>query len=119
MCTTSRQFIDLTQALSSHKRHIYGDIQRHQALVRADVAGRLLSTDVLLTCLKCKHETTSALRILGLAYDSARHLTDIILVASHETHIRAAIAKRNAERLTVTDGNIESPFTRSLYHGQC
>ena len=30
MCTTSRQFIDLTQALSSHKRHIYSHIQCHQ-----------------------------------------------------------------------------------------
>ena len=54
MRTAVDELVYLTKSARTHERHIYGHIKSHQRLVRADVAGRLLATDMLLACLKGK-----------------------------------------------------------------
>ena len=113
MRTAIAQLIDLTKSARSHKRHIDSHIQSHQRLVRTYVAGSLLTTDMLLAGLECKHICTLTVHIAGSAHDTSRKLAHMVLAASKETYVRAAVAERNAERLRISADDVRIPFARS------
>ena len=62
----------LAQPLAAEQRQVDRGAQRDQALVGADVRGRLLAPDVLLAGLQREHEAAAALLVHGLADDAAR-----------------------------------------------
>ena len=108
------EFIHLLESFRAHQRKVNRDPKGHQTLVGADVGSSLFAADVLLAGLKCKHEATLAGSINALAYDTAGEFAHVVALASQESHIRTAIAKRNAEGLSVTHGYICPPFCGSL-----
>src|SRR5271163_5159975 len=73
--------------------------ERAQARVGADVARRPLPPDVLLARRQGQYPAALAVRIDGLADDSARHLADEFVTAGEQTEIGAAEIERVAERL--------------------
>ena len=77
-----------------------------ERLVRADVARRLLTADVLLARLERVHEAASTARVLCLADDPAGHLTNQRLARSEDPEMRAAERHGNAERLSLSDRDV-------------
>src|SRR5436190_19988833 len=66
----------LTQPLRSEPREVDQPGQREQCLVRRDIGGGLLTTDVLFTRLQGQHEAALAFGIDRLARDPPWHAAD-------------------------------------------
>ena len=114
MRTAVAELVYLTKSARTHERHIYGHIKSHQRLVRADVAGRLLATDMLFAGLKGKDVCTLSVNILCRSYDTARKFAHMILRAGKESYIRTAEAERHSKRLRISAYDIGAPLSRSL-----
>jgi len=72
----------------TEQRHVDGRRCHRQALVGADVGGRLGTSDVLLARLQCECESLHAADINGSSYDTPGHLPNVRLLASHKPAIR-------------------------------
>ena len=86
-----------------------------QALVGADVRGRLGAADVLLARLQRQREAGLALGIHRAARDAPRHLAHVFHAAGHEADVGAAGGQRHAEGLRVAAGDVGAavaPFAR-------
>jgi hypothetical protein len=81
-----------------------------QHLRRADVAGGLLATDVLLARLQRHAERGPAVDILRHADDATRHVALELVPGGEEGGMRAAIAHRYTEALRIADGDVRAPF---------
>ncbi len=77
-----------------HRRH-----DREQHLRRADVRGRLLTTDVLLTRLQCQTIGGVPRGIAGDADEAPRQLPRQALTQGEVARVRPAVAERNSEAL--------------------
>ena len=96
-----RQLGDLAQPGRADRGQVGGRRQRHQRLVRADVARRLLATDVLLARLQGEDVSLAARRVAGRADEASGHLPHRRHPRRHQPDVRAAEAGRNAERLSL------------------
>ncbi len=104
-------FGDLAQAGGAV---IYGVHRGHvgeERLGRADVAGGLFATDVLLARAEREAEAGAAARVLGDADEASGHLAFEGVACGHEGGVRSAVAERDAEALGAADGDIGSEFT--------
>src|SRR5690606_6376319 len=99
---------NLPESFRSEARHVDGRGRRHQALVRADVAGRLLAADMLFARLERQHVSALALRVGGDTGDTARHLANERLPAAEQANVRATIALGHAQRLPFRRDDIRS-----------
>src|SRR5207237_935019 len=81
------------QSLRAEGGEVDGGAQGEQTLVGADVARRLLATDVLLARLQRQHPAALAIAIGRLADQSSRHLAQELLVAAagQQPDVRPAV----------------------------
>ena len=98
-----RQFAQAFLAVDRHedRRH-----QGDQRLIGADVGRRLLAADVLLARRQRQAERAIAARVLGLAHQPAGHLAHEFLLGGDDAGERAAVARRNGERLQLARHDI-------------
>src|SRR5207245_3687237 len=87
------------ESLGPEERQVHGRGDRGQRLIRADVARRLLATDVLLARLQRVHEAAGTVRIHGLAGDTSGHLPHERLSAGEDPEVWPAVRHGGAERL--------------------
>src|SRR5450759_365467 len=108
----------LAQAVGPHIGHIDARRQRAQGVVGADVRGRLLSADVLLTGGKGEVEAAATLLVVGGSDQAAGKTPHELLAARDEADVRCAVARAQTELLTFTDGDVGSVLTRGREDGQ-
>src|SRR5438132_1175523 len=89
----------LAQTVGTKGRQVNCGPQGEQALIRADIARRLLAANVLLARLEGQHPAALAGTVDGLAYEPTGNLPDEFLPARHDPQIRPAVAHRRAEVL--------------------
>ena len=77
-----------------------------QHLGRADVAGGLVATDVLLTGLQRQAQGQTAFRILGLPHKTARDLALVGLNGGEEGGVRTTESHRHPQALGAAHGNV-------------
>ena len=87
-------------------------------MVGADVGGRLLATNVLLTRLKSHPQSAVALSVDRHPDDPARHLSLEPLTRRHERRVRATVPHGHPESLAVADDHVRTPFTRRRHESE-
>ena len=97
-----------------HRRH-----HREQHLRGADVAGRLLSPDVLLPGLQREPEGLPAGRVFADPDQSARQLPLQVAAHCQERGVRAAESQRHAEPLGIAERDVRAELPRRGEQGQC
>ena len=78
---------DALEPLRPQQRHVNGGRGDRQALVGADVGGRLGAPDVLLARLQRQGEAGLAVAVQRAADDAPRHLPHVRLLAGHEAEV--------------------------------
>lgn len=108
-------FAELLRAVIDgvHGRHV-----GEEGLGRADVAGGLFTTNVLLAGLKSKTKSTSASAVLGDTDNTAGKTALAGFLSGHESGVGTTKAERNTPALGVTKRNISAPFTGRSEEGQ-
>ena len=101
-----------TELLRSVVDCVHGRHVGEKSLGSADVAGSLLTSNVLLTSLKSETQGTTAVAVLGDTNNATRQTTLASFLHSHESGVRTTITKRNTPSLRVTKGNIGTPLSR-------
>ncbi len=96
------------QSVRPMVNRIEGSHHCQQHLRRADVAGGLVASDVLLTGLKSQAQSWLALGIPGLAHQSAGNLALVGIPGGEESGVRSAETHRHAEALGAADGNVST-----------
>jgi hypothetical protein len=89
-----------------------------KSLSSADIAGGLLTTNVLLTSLESQAKSRLAETILGNTNETTRNLALVLLRCSEESSMGTTVTERNTEALGVTDGDVGAKFSRGLEHGK-
>src|SRR5215472_3600051 len=84
---------------------------RQQRLRRANVAGRLFTSNMLLTRLQRKPQGRKPARILRNPNNSAGHLALECITSSKISSVRSAITERHTEPLRIPQRNIGSELT--------
>jgi hypothetical protein len=92
--------------------------QCEQRLVRGDVRGRLLATDVLLAGLQGQNIGAPAVEIGGLTDDPAGHAPHILRARGHEPVVRPAVRLVVARRLALADRDRAAVGPWSLQHAE-
>ena len=92
---------------------------REQDLGGADVARRLLPTDVLLACLQREPQRAPALGVNRHANQAARQRTFVRVSARDVSGMRSPVSERNSEALRRTDDEVRAHCTRRLQQHQC
>jgi len=86
--------------------HVEGGHVRKQGLGGTDVAGGLISSDVLLSCLHRHSEGLVAVYILGDTNDTAWHFSFVFIHASEVAWMWTSVSEWNTHSLGGSDGNI-------------
>ena len=73
---------------------------------------------MLLARLQGKDEGPLSVTVFRLAHDTAGQFAQILGLAGHKAHVRAAVIQRNAQGLAVAHGNVGPPFGRAFHHCQ-
>ncbi len=81
---------ELAEALLAEKAQEDECGQGAESLIRADVGGRLLPSDVLLARLEGEDEALPSLGVHGAAGDAPGHLAHVLATRGHEAQIRSA-----------------------------
>src|SRR5207237_9011083 len=89
-----------------------------KGVVGADVGGRLLTPDVLLTGGQRQDESTAAGGVEGAADQPTRQPSHELFAATDEPDVRAAVAGRESELLALTDRNVRTVLARRCEDGQ-
>jgi hypothetical protein len=111
----------LSNSLETLGTVVDGVESRHvgkKSLGSADVAGGLLTSNVLLSGLKSKTESRLSETILGNTDETTGNLALVLLGSSKEGSVGTTIAQRDTESLGVTDGDVGAELSRGLEHGQ-
>lgn len=90
---------------------VHGSHVSQEGLGSADVAGSLLTTDMLLTSLESQSKSTSSGTVLGDTNDTSWQATLAGLLNSHESGVRTTESQGNTKSLRVTKSDIGTPFT--------
>jgi hypothetical protein len=105
---------DAAQPLGAVVNGVHARHDGEQHLRGADVGGRLVAPDVLLARLQGHAERRVAVAVHGQADDAAGHLPLEAVARGEEGGVRAAVAERHAEALTVAHGHVGAPRARGL-----
>ncbi len=100
---------DLGQARRPEPAELDRGGYRHEGLVGADVGGRLLPADVLLSRAEGRHVGSASVHVGGLADQPAGNPPHVLRWLQGTTEIWAAEAERGAERLTLSDHHVCPP----------
>ncbi len=112
------EFRHLTQPILAEQFHVDRRRQRHQALIGADVAGRLLAADVLLARAERHHVSLVAVGVERLADNAPGDAADLRHFGGEEADVRSAVAERDAERLPLTDDDVRAEFAGAFEQRQ-
>src|SRR5580693_8543723 len=102
----------VAQSGPSHQREIDRRRQRAQRMISADVGGRPLATNMLLARVERQAERAATVAIASLSNEPPRHLAQMRRARRHEADSRSPILQRQAETLTLTDGDIDAKLAR-------
>ena len=94
------------------QRHVNGRRGHREALIGADVGGRLAAADVLLARLQGQREARPAFGIECAPDDAPRHLAHVLHARRHEAEVGTARGERHAERLAFAAHDVGAPFGR-------
>ena len=89
----------LAQAFFADQAEMNRGGERVERFVGADVGGGLLAADVLLARGEREHEAAAPCGVGGLSGEAAGHLAHEFFARGDDADVRAAVARRNAERL--------------------
>src|ERR1700722_6997420 len=92
--------------------------ERAQSRVGADVARRLLATDVLLASREREHEAAPPFSVHCLANDTAWHLAHVLGPRREQTDIGSAEIERVAETLPFSDRNVDVHLARGAQRAE-
>ena len=109
------------QALCAHQGEVNGRGGNQQALIGADVGGRLAAPNVLFPRLQGEREAGALVAVHGASGDAPGELTNKPLPGADEAEGRPAGGHRNPQRLAVAAGDVgavAAPFARRLEHCQ-
>src|SRR5438309_11941766 len=99
---------DLPQPSLAHVGHVGAGGERAERVVGADVRGRLLAPDVLLTRRQRQHESTPARGVEGAADEPTRQPPHELLAAGDEPDVPTAVAGREPKLLALPDCDVRS-----------
>ncbi|CAG9942264.1 unnamed protein product [Clonostachys rosea f. rosea IK726] len=85
-----------------------------QSLGGADVAGGLLTANVLLASLQSKAQGRVAQSILGNTDDTSRNLALVLLGAGEESSVGTSVSQRNTKSLGAAEGNVGAELAGRL-----
>src|SRR5258708_6585668 len=88
-------------------------------MIRADVGGRALATDMLLASCERQAECAAAVAVASLADQPPGHLPKMRHSRRHESESRSAKLQWHAEALPLTDGDIDSEVARRAKQAEC
>ena len=91
----------VAQAVRAEGRHVDRRGEGQEGLVGADVAGGLVAADVLLARAQGHHERTLAVEVGGHAHEPAGDLADERVGRGQDAQVRAAVLRRDAQRLAL------------------
>lgn len=94
---------------------VHGGNICQESLCSADIAGSLLSSDVLLSGLETHSVAGVALVVLGDSDDSPGELSLVLVCAGDEGCGGTTVAHRNSESLRASDRDIGALFSGGLY----
>ncbi|MPN33210.1 hypothetical protein SDC9_180694 [bioreactor metagenome] len=83
----------------AHCGHVDGGHKGVEALVGADVGGRLVSAYMLLSCLESQYKGSLSIHVVGLAYNPSGHFSHKLGGGGQEAEVRAAEAEAVAQGL--------------------
>lgn len=110
--------VHLLELLGTVVDSIHGSHVGQEGLGSADVAGSLLSSNVLLTSLESKTHGLATQTILGNT-DQATGKTSLAgLLDGHESGVRATVTQGNTKTLRVTECDVSAPFAGRSEDGQ-
>ena len=96
----------VAQPVRTDRREVDRRRQREQRLVRADVAGRLVTPDVLLARAQGHDEGALAVEVRGHADEPPGDLADERIGRGEDAEVRPAVLRRDAERLALAGGDV-------------
>ena len=96
------------QPMRPERRQPHGRGQGEEGLVRADVAGRTLTPDVLLASAKRHHERPLPVEVVRQAHEPAGDLPDERIGAREDAEVRPAVLERDAQRLALAGRDIRA-----------
>src|SRR5713101_5283274 len=102
------------ETLGTQGREVNGGPQRNQTLVGANVAGRLFSSDMLLSRLQGQHPAASTVAVDGLANQAPGHFADKFLAASQYAQVGPAIAHRRTQGLSFRNRDVCAVLSRTF-----
>jgi len=117
----SRMMDAMGNALKSSRSVIYGIHGGHvseEGLSGTNVAGGLITSNVLLAGLQRQAIGSVAVGVFGNAYHAAGHGSHVGVVAGEEGGVGAAVAERDAEALARADGHVDVHLTRRFQQCQ-
>ncbi len=109
---------DRPQAVRAVVDGVHAGHDGEQHLRGTDVAGGLLTADVLLTGLQREAVRLVAVRVHGDADEAAGQGAGVLVLDGHVTGVRSAEAHRDAEALGGADGDVRAERTRGGEQGQ-
>src|ERR1700722_18724129 len=92
--------------------------ERAEARVGANVARRLLATDMLLSSGERENEAAPSLGVHRLAGETPRHLAHTLGARREQSYVRAAEIKRVAEPLAFSDCDVGVHLARRPHGGE-
>ena len=97
---------DVAQPVRPDRREVDARREGEQRLVRADVARRLVAADVLLARAQRHHEGALAADVGRHPDEPAGDLADERVGRGEDAEVRAAVLRRDAERLALAGGDV-------------
>ena len=107
---------DSAHAARAHVRHVHRGGESDQRVVGADVGGGVLATDVLLSRLQGQRVRAPLVVVERHPDQAAGDASHLRLRNRHEADMRAAERCRDAERLAVTDSDVEAALAGGRQH---
>ena len=92
--------------------------KRHQCLVRADVRGRLLAADVLLSGLEGEHVSGPPVDVDGLSHDATGEASHVVHAGGDDSEVRSPEVQVIAEHLSLADRDVGAQFARRREYPQ-
>src|SRR5581483_2579969 len=108
------QFGHAAQAMLAHQRQVDAAGQRQQALVGANVAGRLLAPDVLFAGPQRHDVGPAAIGVHRLAHDAACDPAYKLILRGKKAQVWPAKTERNAQALPLADNDVCAEFAGRL-----
>src|ERR1700737_150039 len=113
-CPAMNALGDCAQTARSVIDRVHRGDHGEKNLCCANVAGRFVAADVLLSRLQRESIGRPAFSVMGNANETTRHVTFVLIARSEVGGVRTTETERNTKALRVADGNVRAEFARRL-----